>query len=156
MLSALTSETQTKIDRVANTISMTRYFAAPRERIFEAWTQPEHLACWWDPTGARLAQCEIDLRPGGRFRFVNQGMHGAPAFEGVYLEIAPPERLAFEALGSVGTVALEQAEGGARMTVTIQCQSPERLEHFLQMGVADGTSRTLDNLVAYFARPRRP
>ena len=133
---------------------MVRSFDAPRERIFAAWTVPEHIMCWWDPTGARLAACEVDLRPGGSFRFVNQGTHGAPAFEGVYREISPPERLVFEALGSVGTVALEDSDGRTIMTVTIQCGSPEQLEQFVKMGVDVGTSRTLDNLVAYIASSR--
>jgi len=119
---------------------------------FEAWTNPEHITSWWDPTGARLAACEVDLRPGGRFRFVNQGTHGAPAFEGVYREISPPSRLAFEAMGSVGTVDLEDLGGRTLMTVTIRCASPEHLEQFVKMGVDVGTARTLDNLVAHVAR----
>ena len=116
------------------------------------WTNPEHITSWWDPTGARLAACEVDLRPGGRFRFVNQGTHGAPAFEGVYREISPPSRLAFEAMGSVGTVDLEDLGGRTLMTVTIRCASPEHLEQFVKMGVDVGTARTLDNLVAHVAR----
>jgi uncharacterized protein YndB with AHSA1/START domain len=140
-----------RIDRRTNALSMQRAFNASREQIFEAWTSPEHVACWWDPTGARLSACEIDLRPGGRFRFVNQGEHGVAAFEGVYREVSPPARLMFEALGSIGTVALEALRDGTLMTVTIQCSSAEHLEQFLRIGVDVGTARTLDNLVAHVA-----
>ena len=66
------AETEIAVDRDTHTIMLTRTFAAPREQVFEAWTRPEHVACWWDPAGTRLAECEIDLRPGGAFRFVNQ------------------------------------------------------------------------------------
>jgi uncharacterized protein YndB with AHSA1/START domain len=154
MTMALMGNAATTIDRRANAISMRRSFAAPRERVFEAWTVAEHIACWWDPTNVKLAECEVDLRPGGRFRFVNQGSHGAPEFGGVYREISPPVRLVFEAMGSVGTVALEDLGDRTLMTVTIQCASPEHLEQFIRMGVDVGTARTLDNLVAHVARMR--
>lgn len=60
------------IDRDTHAIVLTRKFAAPCLQVFEAWTRPEHVKCWWDPTGRPLAKCEIDLRPGGAFRFVSQ------------------------------------------------------------------------------------
>ena len=151
MMMASAAQTAIKIDRHANSIVMTRSFGASRGLIFEAWTSPEHIASWWDPSGVRLSVCEVDLRPGGSFRFVSQDTHGAPAFEGRYLEIAPPERLVFEAMGSFGSVTLEEAGGQTLMMVTIKCHSPEQLEQFLQMGVDVGTSRTLDNLVAHVA-----
>ena len=154
MTSFADTDSKTTIDRRANSISMVRSFDAPRERIFEAWTNPEHIICWWDPTGVPLATCEVDLRPGGSFSFVNQATHGAPAFDGVYREISPPARLVFEAMGSVGTVALEDLGGRTLMTVTIQCRTPEQLEQFIKMGVDVGTSQTLDNLVAYLAGSR--
>jgi uncharacterized protein YndB with AHSA1/START domain len=49
-------------------IVMTRGFDAPRSYVFEAWTRAEHVKQWWDPSGAPLAVCEIDLRPNGAFR----------------------------------------------------------------------------------------
>jgi hypothetical protein len=52
-------------------IVITRVFDAPRSIVFEAWTKAEHVVHWWDPSGAPLSVCEIDLRPNGAFRFVN-------------------------------------------------------------------------------------
>ena len=49
-------------------IVITRAFDAPRTVVFDAWTKAEHVAHWWDPSGAPLAVCEIDLRPAGAFR----------------------------------------------------------------------------------------
>ena len=136
------------IDRASNTIRLTRDFDSPRAEIFEAWTKPEHVTRWWDAAGDPLAVCEIDLRPGGSFRFVTRGHPDLP-FAGVYREIAPPDRLIFEALGSTGRVLIREADGRTHMTVEIECGSSEQLDQFLKMGVNVGTGRTLDNLVAY-------
>ena len=136
------------IDRASNTIRLAREFDAPPSEIFEAWTKPEHVTCWWDAAGDPLAVCEIDLRPGGSFRFVTRGHPDLP-FAGVYREIAPPDRLIFEALGSTGRVLIREADGRTRMTVEIECGSSEQLDQFLKMGVSAGTGRTLDSLVVY-------
>ena len=140
---------QTTIDQKTFTIAFERKLPVSRAEVFDAWTKPEQIAEWWDPTGARLVTCEIDLRPGGAFRFVNDGH--SPPFTGTYAVIERPSRLVFEAMGSVGTVTLETAKSGTRMSVTIRCASKEHLEHFVKLGIATGTDRTLDNLVRYFA-----
>ena len=140
-----------EIDHVTHTIRFVRSFDAPAELVFESWTRPEHLRCWWDAAGGALAICEIDLRVGGSFRFVSPGHPDMP-FTGVYLEIVPPHTLVFEALNSTGRVRFVSTGDKTRMTLEIICKSAEQLEQFLQMGVAAGTSQTLDNLVAYIAR----
>jgi uncharacterized protein YndB with AHSA1/START domain len=140
---------QTTIDQKTFTITFHRELPVSRAEVFDAWTKPEQTAEWWDPTGARLVTCEIDLRPGGAFRFVNGG-HGPP-FACTYAVVERPSRLVFEAMGSVGTVTLEKAASGTRMTVTIRCASRGQLEQFVKMGVAPKTDRTLDNLVRYVA-----
>ena len=140
---------QTTIDQETFTIAFERELPVSRAEVFDAWTKPEQIAEWWDPTGARLVTCEIDLRLGGAFRFVNDG-HGPP-FTGTYAVIERPSRLVFEAMGSVGTVTLETAGRGTRMSVTIRCASKEQLEHLVKMGIAPNTDRTLDNLVRYLA-----
>jgi uncharacterized protein YndB with AHSA1/START domain len=151
--SGAATKTGLMVDRNANTIRLVREFSAPPLVIFGAWTQPEHVACWWDPAGERLAECEIDLRPGGSFKFVSLA-HPEMPFTGVYRAIQPPERLEFDALGSKGRVALQRAGAGTRMVVEIECASAEHLEHFLKMGVDVGTAQTLNNLVAYVGQRR--
>jgi uncharacterized protein YndB with AHSA1/START domain len=136
------------IDRGSHTITLTRDFDAPRTQIFEAWTQPEQVTCWWDAAGEPLVVCEIDLRPGGTFRFVSKS-HPEMPFAGIYSEIAPPERLIFQALGAVGRVMFRESAGRTHMTVEIECRSAEHLEQYLAMGVDVGTAQTLDNLVEY-------
>ncbi len=144
---------KTTIDRETFTITFRRSFAAPREDVFDAWTDPEQIKVWWDPTGAPLLDCSVDLRPGGSFRFVMASDH-AHAFSGVYKDVERPTRIVFDALGAVGTVRLDAEAGTTRMTVTIRCASAEHLEQFVARGVHEGTDRTLDNLVAYLARKR--
>jgi len=136
-----------KVDEATLTISFERRLPVPRERVFDAWTRSEQVAEWWDPTGARLVTCEIDLRVGGKFTFVNEG-HGPP-FAGTYTTIDRPARLAFDALGSAGTIDFERVPEGTRMRVAIRCASHEHLQHFVKLGVAEGTDRTLDNLVRF-------
>jgi uncharacterized protein YndB with AHSA1/START domain len=130
-------------------IVLTRTLAAPREQVFEAWTRPEHVKCWWDPAGYPLAECEIDLRAGGAFRFVNGKYSNAYEFAGVYREIAPPKHVIFEAMGAIGRVILEEIGGRTHMTVKIECGSVARLEQYLKMGIDVGTAKSLDNLVVY-------
>src|SRR6478672_1749564 len=137
-------------------IVITRDFDAPRAVVFEAWTTAEHVAQWWDPSGAPLAVCEIDLRPGGAFRFVHQGPGGtAHPFKGAYREIAPPGRLVFVTPASpagaetVGTLVFTEHQGKTTLTMTMACASKEHRDALLKMRVDVGTIRTLDNLEAY-------
>lgn len=141
-----------QIDRDTFVISFERKLPASREEVFDAWTRPEQIAEWWDPTGARLVECRVDLRPGGAFHFANVG-HGPP-FAGTYSTIERPSKLTFEALGSVGTVTLERSGDATHMRVTIRCASREHLEQFIQLGVARNTDLTLDNLVAHVGARR--
>jgi uncharacterized protein YndB with AHSA1/START domain len=135
---------------------MTRTFDAPRSIVFKAWTTAEDVAHWWDPSGAPLSVCEIDLRPGGAFRWVNRGPNGpGHPFAGTYREIAAPERLVFSARSrpsgpdSLATLTFIEEAGKTTLTMTIECQSVEDRDAMLEMRVDAGTARTLDNLAAY-------
>jgi uncharacterized protein YndB with AHSA1/START domain len=133
-------------------IVITRVFDAPRAIVFEAWTKAEHVVHWWDPSGAPLSVCEIDLRPNGAFRFVNAGPEGAKyPFTGIYREIAPPERLVFTAQNSSSgaTLIFSEHEGKTTLTMTMKCASKDERDALLKMKVDVGTSRTLDNLDEY-------
>ena len=137
-------------------IVITRAFDAPRTVVFDAWTKAEHVAHWWDPSGAPLAACDIDLRPTGAFRFVHGGPDGLKyQFTGMYREVEAPGRLVFttrNALSgaeSVGTLVFSEHAGKTTLTMTIECQSMVDRDALLKMGVAVGTTRTLDNLDEY-------
>jgi uncharacterized protein YndB with AHSA1/START domain len=139
-------------------IVITRTFAAPRRVVFDAWTKPAHVAEWWDPSGVRLAVCEIDLRPDGAFRFVHQGPAGpGHVFEGIYREIVRPERLVFKTRNSssggesLGTLIFGERAGVTTLTMTIACESKAVRDALIRMRVDVGTRRTLDNLAEYIS-----
>jgi uncharacterized protein YndB with AHSA1/START domain len=146
------AKTKTTIDRETLTITFRRTFGAPCEQVFAAWTEPEHMTQWWDPTGVPLSECVIDLRPGGAFKLTNRNSTHSPPFTGVYRLIERPSQLVFEAMGAVGTVRLEPKDGATHMTVSIRCASADHLDQFLKLGVDVNTDRTFDNLVEYLQK----
>ena len=75
-------------------LAVTRVFAAPRELVFRAWTEPERLKRWWGPKGFTTPFCSIDLRPGGNFLYCMRSSEGRDHWgRGVYREIVVPERI---------------------------------------------------------------
>jgi uncharacterized protein YndB with AHSA1/START domain len=142
-------------------IVVTRTFDAPRDLVFEAWTKPEHVAQWWDPSGAPLAACEIDLRPHGRFRWVNQSGGGVEhQFSGIYREISAPTRIVFTThmpglqAEAVGTLVFTEHDGKTILTMTIMCDSMADRDALVKMRVDAGTTRTLTNLAQYLTTIR--
>ena len=106
---------------------ITRVFGAPRELVFEAWTDPAQIACWWGPKGFTTVSYDMDVRPGGAYCFCMRSPQGADYWkQGVYREVVAPERLVFtfawvSADGSLGQEMLVRvtlaAEGNkTRMT----------------------------------------
>ena len=134
-------------------IVITRTFDAPPALVFEMWTTAEHVTQWWDPSGAPLAECEIDLRPGGTFRFVNAGS-GRHTFAGTYQLIEPPKRLVFAAQAptggtSTGTLAFRAVGDTTLLTLTIACASKAARDAMLAMRIHEGTMQTLEKLAEY-------
>jgi uncharacterized protein YndB with AHSA1/START domain len=69
-----------------------REFDAPRDLVFAAWTDPEHLAQWWGPNGFTTTTMSFDLRPGGIWRFVMHGPDGRDYQNRItFEEVVPPE-----------------------------------------------------------------
>jgi uncharacterized protein YndB with AHSA1/START domain len=140
----------------AREIRIVRTFNAPREAVFDAWTRPEQIALWWDPRRQPLAICEVDLRPGGAFRFVPRGPAGAThPFVGRYREISRPSRLAFVTPGpsegneTLGTLVFDERDRRTTLTITMECASAADRDALLKGRVDAGTVQTLDNLATY-------
>jgi uncharacterized protein YndB with AHSA1/START domain len=75
-------------------LTLERIVDVPRALVWKAWTEPEHLMKWFCPKPWQVTECQIDLRPGGKFRTVMQGPDGVPLNnEGCYLEVFENERL---------------------------------------------------------------
>ena len=136
-------------------IRMTRVFDAPRELVFEALTKPEHIRQWWGQLGEGYSVpiCEMDLRPGGRWRFVNRHPKGEAAFHGECLEIEPPAHFKFTEIFeefpdtvSVVTTNLVDEGGKTRMTVTVRYPSKEVRDIVIGTGMAGGAATSYDRL----------
>jgi uncharacterized protein YndB with AHSA1/START domain len=136
-------------------IRMTRLFDAPRWLVFEAMTKPEHVREWWGRLGDgySVPVCEIDLRPGGKWRFVNRHPKGEVTFYGEYQEIKPPGRLVFTEIfaeypDTVSVVTTEFAEEGrkTRMTATVVYPSIEVRDAVIASGMARGAGTSYDRL----------
>src|SRR5512138_74034 len=82
-------------------IVSTRTFDAPRERVFEAFSDPSRVARWWGPSGFTNTVHEFDMRPGGTWWFTMHGPDGADyPSESVFVDIVKPERIAFQHLSA--------------------------------------------------------
>ncbi|MBD2165242.1 SRPBCC domain-containing protein [Calothrix membranacea FACHB-236] len=149
-------------------IIITRIFNAPRELVFQAWTDPKHIVQWWGPKGFTTRVTELDLRPGGQSRYVMVGPDGTEyPVKGVFFEIVPPERIVssdefdegFEQLingdlpqGIVMTVMFEDLEGKTKLTLQIRHATESDRRKHEEMGVVAGWNSTFDCLDEFLAK----
>jgi uncharacterized protein YndB with AHSA1/START domain len=147
-----------------NEIRMTRVFTAPRRLVFDAMTKPEHVTQWWGRLGDgySVPVCEIDLRLGGAWRFVNRHPNGEAAFHGEYREITPPSRLVFTEIFedfpdvvSVVTADFVEEGGKTRLTATVWYPSREVRDMVLGTGMAQGAGISYDRLEELLATLQR-
>lgn len=129
---------------MSNPITVTRTFAAPRERVFAAWTDPADFAVWFGTSQVNVPADSVvlDVRPGGTWRAVMELPDGGTInWEGEFTEVTPPERLALtmsdqpgEDPGAPITVTFAAADGGTEMTLVQD--SPEFSEEQRELTVA--------------------
>ncbi len=143
---------------------ITRVFDAPRERVFDAWIDPEQLAQWWGPNGFTNPVCEIDVRPGGAIRIDMRAPDGTVyPMTGAFREIARPKRLIFTsaALDRAGKPLFEVlntvtfAERGGKTTLTVRARVSKATAEaapYLE-GMDEGWSQSLDRLGAHVINP---
>jgi len=143
-------------------IIATRVFDAPRDLVFEAWTDPKHLAQWWGPTGFTTTTRSIDFRSGGVWRFV---MHGPDGPDGrdyenriSYVEIVKPERLVYRHGGGEDVepvqfevmVTFEDLKGKTKLTMQMVFPSAAERERVIKdYGADKGLAQTLARLGEY-------
>lgn len=135
-------------------VVVTRVVKAPRQLVFAAYTDPAHLPNWMlGPDGWTMPVCEIDLRPGGAWRFVWRRDDGSEMeMRGVYLEIDPPGRLVnTESWGgdwpeTRNTLLLTEEGGSTTITQHVLYASREARDAALQTGMADGMEQSLARL----------
>ncbi|WP_410812615.1 SRPBCC family protein [Micromonospora sp. 067-2] len=141
-------------------ITLTRSFDAPRELVFAAHTQAEHLKRWWG-RGNPL-DVEIDFREGGSYRFVEHAQDGNDyAFRGEFREIVVPERIVqtFEFEGMPGQVAVEtlvltEHDGRTTVTGTTRFDTTEQRDGMVESGMAQGAAESYAALERHLATLR--
>ena len=162
--SAANSDTFTVTTPSEREIRMTRLFNAPRHLVWEAMSKPEHIKRWWGCLGRgySVPVCEVDLRPGGKWRFVNRHPKGEAEFYGEYREIVPPERIVFTEIfapfpdaGSLVTAVLTEENDKTRLTVTAQYPSLEVRDMVIGTGMAKGAAASYDRLEEVAAELQR-
>ena len=153
--SAANSKTFTVTTPSETEIRMTRLFDAPRQLVFDAMTKPEHVKQWWGRLGEgySVPVCEVDLRVGGAWRFVNRHPQGEVAFYGEYKEITPPSRVVFTEIFeqfpdtvSVVTAVLTEESGKTRLTATVRYPSLEVRDMVIASGMSRGAGISYDRL----------
>jgi len=141
-------------------ILITRELDAPRELVYEAWTTPGLVRRWWTAKRGEATVCEIDLRVGGRWRYVMVAHDGTEVgFHGEYREIVPnerivstevyeglPEGVSEEEAATVNTVTFEEQECRTCLTILVQARSKASRDAIVESGMEDGLQDALELL----------
>ena len=137
-------------------IVMTREFDAPRQLVWDAWTQPQHVAQWWGPNGFTNTIHEMEVKPEGVWRFT---MHGPDGRDWpnriVFREIVEPERLVYDHSDDLPepttrfhvTVTFEELGSRTRLTMRSLFPSAEELRRVVEEnGAVEGAKQHLERL----------
>ena len=142
-------------------IVITRDFDAPRELVFEAWTDPEQVVQWWGPRGFTTTIHEMDVRPGGVWRFVMHGPDGTDYDNKVlFIEVVKPERLVYNhGAGDESdfppfrvTVTFDEEIDKTRLTLRLIFGSPADRDNAVESGALEGGNQTLERLAEHLAK----
>jgi uncharacterized protein YndB with AHSA1/START domain len=144
-------------------LTITRIFDAPRALVFQAWTDPKHLAQWWGPQGFTNPVCEIDARVGGALRIHMRAPDGSIyPMKGVIREIVAPERLVFSniavdqsgnnLLEGLTTVVFEEDRGKTKLTLHTKAVAVAEVAIAYLQGMEMGWTQSIDKLEAFVAR----
>ena len=142
-------------------VELTRDFDAPRTLVYDAMTKPELIKRWLTgPPGWTMAVCEVDLKVGGKYRYVWNGPGGiVMGMGGVWREIVRPERLvATERFDeswypgeAIDTTVLVEQSGKTKLTITVQYESREARDAVLKTPMAEGMAAGYENLAQLLA-----
>jgi uncharacterized protein YndB with AHSA1/START domain len=135
-------------------ILITREFDAPAELVYKAYTTPELVRQWWHANRGEMTVCDIDLRVGGRWRFVMEAPNfGEVAFHGEYKEIVPNERIVsteiFEPVPdhpALDTLTLTEEDGRTTLSILVEHDSKQSRDMHIESGMEDGLQDALDLL----------
>jgi uncharacterized protein YndB with AHSA1/START domain len=138
-------------------IKVVREFDAAANLVYRAVTEPELVKRWWGARRGAMTVAEIDLRVGGKWRYVMDASNGQEVgFHGEFREIVPNERIvqteAYEGIpdpdesANVNTMTLVEADGRTTMELLIQCVSKESRDMQIASGMEEGMQESYDDL----------
>jgi uncharacterized protein YndB with AHSA1/START domain len=136
-------------------ILITREFDAPKHLVYEAWTTPELVKRWWNAKRGEVTIAEIDLRVGGKWRYVMVADGHEVGFHGEYREIVPNERIVstevYEGVpdpgeGTLNTLTLTEVDGRTTLTVLVEAPSKEVRDAIIDSGMEAGMQDAMDLL----------
>lgn len=148
------------------TLEMSRLFDAPRDLVYRVWTDPRYVALWWGIEGATNPVCEMDLRPGGKWRITMRTSGGTEYPNGGrYLEVVEGEKLVYTdeptemgernaspARGAVHTVTFADNGQGTRVTLLCRFESREQRDRVIASGFTAGVNQGFDRLERLLSR----
>jgi uncharacterized protein YndB with AHSA1/START domain len=142
-------------------IAMTRVFDAPRSMVFDAWTKPELLKRWLGVFGGwSFVVCEVDLKVGGKYRYVWRGKDGNEmGMGGVFREIVRPERLvctekfdeSWYPGDALDTTVFVEKGGKTTVTTTVRYESKAARDGVLKSPMEGGVAQSYDKLAEVLA-----
>ena len=157
-MATMTSSGSAKLTFPSDTqIVITRDFAAPKHLVYRAVTEPELIKRWWNAKRGEVTICEVDLREGGKWRYVMETPDGFEvAFHGEYREIVPNERVvtteAFEGApdpdvnATLNTMTLTEDGDTTTITVTVDCPNQFVRDAIVESGMEAGLQDAYDLL----------
>lgn len=144
-------------------IVVSRIFDAPRELVWEAWTDPRHVVHWWGPDGFTTTIEKMDVRPGGTWELVMHGPDGTDyPNRSLFTEVVKPERICFMHGGSrkgdpatqfEATWTFEALGDKTRLSIRMVFPSAAERERVIRdYGALEGAKQTLERLAGHLAR----
>lgn len=146
-------------------IVITRVVDAPRELVWEAWTNPKHVVQWWGPRGFTTTIQKMEVRPGGVWQHIMHGPDGTDyPNKSVFVEVVKPARIVYAHGGGKkggpgaqfrATWTFEAQGDKTNVTIRMVFPSAEERDQVVKVyGAIEGGHQTLDRLAAYVARLR--
>jgi len=146
-------------------IVLERTFDAPRELVWKAWTEAERVVVWWGPEGFTTTNHEMDVRPGGVWRFTMHGPDGVDYPNKVeFIEVVKPERLVYNHSGEddtedvrfLATIMFEEQNGITKVTMRSTFETAEERDRVAEeYGAIEGGKQTLERLGRYLSKMQR-
>ncbi len=145
------------------TLTIDRFINAPPSVVWQAWSNPEHLAKWWIPSPTECQVVTLDLRPGGGFvtRMREPGGEFQSHLDACFLDIVPGERLVFTTtmtqgwqpvepwLAMTAVIAFDAEGAGTRYAARVLHRNPGDAHKHEELGFQEGWGAVLDQLAAY-------